>query len=116
MPRLINGLGRVVGIKRMSACARLCRYRHSLAERLLRGAAIARALSFGSDSETGAEFTAMMYSVTGTLAMNGIDVRRWLGEWLNACADNGGQPPQDLSSWLPWSMSPERRRALAARG
>ena len=31
----------------------------------------------------------MMYTVTGTLAMNGIDVRRWLGEWLNACADNG---------------------------
>ncbi len=89
---------------------------NNLAERLLRGAAIARALSFGSDSETGAQFTAMMYTVAGTLAMNGIDVRRWLGQWLNACADNGGKPPQDLSSWLPWSMSAERRRALAAPG
>ena len=28
------------------------------------------------DSETGADFTAMMYSVAGTLAINGIDVRR----------------------------------------
>ena len=89
---------------------------NNFAERLLRGAAIARVLSFGSDSVTGAQFTATMYTVTGTLAMNGIDVRRWLGEWLNACADNGGQPPEDLSCWLPWSMSPERRRALAAPG
>ena len=36
MARLINDLGRVVGIKRMSACARLCRYRHNLAEQALR--------------------------------------------------------------------------------
>lgn len=87
---------------------------NNLAERVLRGAAIGRALSFGSDSETGARFTAMMYSVTGTVAMNGLDVRRWLGEWLNACADNGGQPPGDLSPWLPSSMSPQRRRELTA--
>ena len=28
----------------------------------------------------------MMYSVAGTLAMNGIDVRHWLEAWLTACA------------------------------
>ena len=84
------------------------------AERALRGAVIGRRLSFGSDSEHGAELTAMMYSVVGTLAMNGIDVRRWLEQWLNACAHNGGNPPQDLSPWLPWSMSAARKRALAA--
>ena len=33
------------------------------AERFLRGPAIGRRLSFGSDSEDGARFTAMMYSV-----------------------------------------------------
>ena len=48
------------------------------AELALRSAVIGRRLSFGSDSEEGAKFTAMMYSVTGTLALNGIDVRRWL--------------------------------------
>ena len=86
------------------------------AELALRGAVIGRALSFGSDSEKGAEYTAMMYSVVGTLAINGIDVRRWLKEWLTACAENGGQPPDDLSPWLPWSMSEERRRELTASG
>ena len=82
----------------------------------LRSAVIGRRLSFGSDSETGAGFTAMMYSVARTLEMNGIDVRRWLREWLTACAENGGKPPDDLSPWLPWSMSEARRHELSASG
>ena len=86
------------------------------AERLLRGPAIGRGLSFGSDSEKGAEFTAIMYSTLGTLLMNGIDVLRWLEAWLTACAENGGRPRDDLSHWLPWSMGEERRRELAAPG
>ena len=54
-----------------------------------------------------------MYSVIGTLSMNGIDVLRWLEAWLEACAKHGRQPPDDLSPWLPWTMSEERRRELA---
>ena len=84
------------------------------AELALRSAVIGRRLSFGSDSEKGAEFTAMMYSVAGTLAMNGIDVRRWLEAWLTECAKNGGKPPDDLSPWLPWSMSEGRKRKFIA--
>ncbi len=77
---------------------------------------IGRRLSFGSDSEAGAGFTAMMYSVLGTLSSNGIDPLRWLDAWLTACAQIGGRAPGDLSAWLPWSMSAERRRALTAPG
>ena len=87
---------------------------NNLAERVLRGPAIGRRLSFGSDSENGARFTAVMYSVVGTLALNGVDVLRWLEAWLEACAKNAGRPPDDLSPWLPWSMSEERRRAFMA--
>ena len=87
---------------------------NNIAERIMRAPAIGRGLSFGSDSEDGARFTAIMYSVVGTLSMNGIDVLRWLEAWLKACAENGGQPPHDLSPWLPWSMSEERRYELAA--
>ena len=89
---------------------------NNLAERMLRGPAIGRRLSFGSDSETGARFTAMMYSVVGTLALNGIDVLRWLEVWLEECAKNGRRPPDDLSPWLPWSMNEEHRLALTAPG
>ena len=87
---------------------------NNLAERVLRGPAIGRRLSFGSDSENGARFTAVMYSVVGTLALNGMDVLRWLEAWLEACAKNAGRAPDDLSPWLPWSMSEERRRAFMA--
>ena len=89
---------------------------NNAAERGLRGPVIGRRLSFGSDSEDGARFTAMMYSLVGTLAMNGIDVRCWLEEWLRACAANDRRPPQDLAPWLPWSMTEERKRALIATG
>ena len=89
---------------------------NNFAERALRGPAIGRRLSFGSDSETGARLTAVMYSVIGTLALNGIDILRWLQAWLDACANNGGKPPEDLSPWLPWSMSEKRRRELTTAG
>ena len=89
---------------------------NNLAERILRAPAIGRGLSFGSDSEKGAEFTAIMYSVIGTLSMNGIDVLRWLEAWLKACAENGRQPPEDLEPWLPWSMSEKRKREFMAQG
>ena len=85
-------------------------------ERPPRGAAIGRRLSFGSDSEAGARFTATMYSAVGTLALNGVDVLRWLTAWLSACADNGGRAPGDLSPWLPWSMDAERRNESMAPG
>ena len=74
---------------------------------------IGRRLSFGSVSEAGARFTAMMYSVLGTLSSNGIDPLRWLDAWLTACAENGGRAPGDLSAWLPWSMNAERRSSCA---
>ena len=87
---------------------------NNLAERLLRGPVIGRRLSFGSDSRIGAHLTALMYSVIGTLNLNGVDVPRWLDAWLAACAHNGGRPPDDLAPWLPWSMDDARRRELAA--
>ena len=89
---------------------------NNAAERMIRGPAIGRRLSFGSDSKDGAKFTAVMYSVVGTLSMNGIDVLRWLEAWLEECAKNGRRPPADLSPWLPWSMNEERRLALTGPG
>ena len=83
---------------------------NNVSERQLRRAAIGRRLCFGSDSEDGAGLTATMYSIIGTLVLNGIDVLRWLEAWLEACGENGGQPPDDLSPWLPWTITEERRR------
>ena len=89
---------------------------NNAAERAPRAPAIGRRLSFGSDSRTGARFAALMYSVIGTLTLNGIDVPHWLKAWLSACAHNGGRPPDDLSPRLPRAMSEARRRDLTAPG
>ncbi len=79
---------------------------------MVRGAAIGRQLSFGSDSKKGARLTAIMYSVVQTLALNGIDVRGWLHEYLGACAANAGRAPPDLSPRLPRSMHEASKRSL----
>ena len=94
--------------------AAICRYRHILGGRLLTDPVIGRRLSFGSDSKIGAHLIALMYSVIGTLSLNGIDLLRWLDAWLMACAEHGGRPPDDLAPWLPWSMDDARRRGLTA--
>ena len=79
----------------------------------LRGPAIARKLSFGSDSVGGARVSAMFYSLFATLQRNGIDCVLWLRQWLDACAANGGRPPHDLAPWLPWLMTPARKAELS---
>ncbi len=58
------------------------------------------------------EDTAILYSVVQTLALNGIDVRDWLHEYLGACAANAGRAPPDLARWLPWSMHEGSKRSL----
>ena len=85
-------------------------------EERLRKPVIGRRLIFGSDSVEGARFTAMMYTVVGTLTLNGINIRHWLHAWLTACAQKGGKPPDDPGPWLPWSMSEERKQDLMAPG
>ena len=75
-----------------------------------RSAVIGRKLSFGSDSLDGARLTALMYSVLGTVRKNGLDVQRWLTDWLTACAEHGRSPPAELQPWLPWTMSEHTRR------
>ena len=85
---------------------------NNAAERALRGPVIGRRLSFGSDSHSGARFTALMYSVVGTLATNGIDVRRWMEAWLRVSVRPMKRPGACRTSrrGCPWSMSAERRR------
>ena len=88
---------------------------NNIAESALRGAAVARKVSFGSDSEERARTSAILYTVLGTLSKNGIDILSWLKGWLTACAEDGSSPPEDLSPWLPWSMSEQRLRDFGAK-
>ena len=77
---------------------------NNAAERNLRPAVILRKLSGGSNGETGARLTARMLSVVHTLQANRVPVLPWLNAYLQACAENHGRPPDDLTPWLPWSI------------
>ena len=55
-----------------------------------------------------------MYSVLMTAKLWNLNARTWLGEYLQACADNGGQAPLQLERFLPWAMDADRLAALRA--
>lgn len=79
------------------------------AEQAVRNPVCARKNYFGSGAKWAGEFAAMMFTVFLTLVHCWqINPRLWLHAYLQACADNGGRAPPDLSVFLPWVMSPAR--------
>ncbi len=55
----------------------------------------------------------MLFALFATLSMAQLNVRTWLTWFLESCAENDGQVPSDIDPFLPWTMSGEKRRALA---
>jgi transposase len=88
---------------------------NSEAERRLRGPAVARKVFYGSVALWAGHLAAALFSLFATLDLWGLNPRRWLTAYLEACAANGGKPPPDAASFLPWNLSEARRRELAAR-
>jgi len=93
---------------------------NNTAERILRNPVVGRKNYYGSGSVWSAHFAAMMFSVLQTIGLWGLNPHHWLSAFLQACAESGGQSPVDLSPFVPWQMSAERRdmlsRPLPARG
>lgn len=83
------------------------------AERAIRNPVIGRKNYYGSGSIWSAELAAMMFSQLQTIELWQLNPRHWLQEYLTACAELGGTAPADLTPFLPWSMSEDRRRQLA---
>jgi hypothetical protein len=54
-----------------------------------------------------------MLSVLQTIVLWGLNPHHWLSAFFQACAEGGGQSPGDLSPFVPWQMSAERREALS---
>ena len=83
------------------------------AENTIRTPVNGRKNYYGSGSLWSAQLAATLFSIVQTLVLWGINPRHWLRCYLEACADHGGCPPQDLSPFLPWSMDAARRTALS---
>ena len=83
------------------------------AERPIRNPITGRKNYYGSGSLWSALLAAMMFSIFQTMALCGLNCHHWLRSYLTACAENHGKAPEDLSCFLPWKMSNDRKKQLS---
>jgi hypothetical protein len=88
---------------------------NSEAERQLREAALGRKNYYGSGSEWSGRMTAGLLSVLRTAKRNGLNPRHYIEVYLQACAENGGKPPENIDAYLPWALSDEVRKAIEGK-
>jgi transposase len=77
---------------------------------------MARKNFYGSGSLWSGRLATAMFLLLVTLAHWKINPRRWLIWYLENCAAAGGRVPEDIQPFLPWSLSADRRAALATHG
>ena len=84
-------------------------------ERMIRGPVVTRKNAGGSRNEDFARLAAVIWTVTATIQMAGLNPVTWLTAYLDECGRNGGKPPQGaaLERFLPWNASPEDLQAWA---
>jgi transposase len=82
-------------------------------ERRLRDPAMGRKNYFGCGSLWTGMLTAILFSLFHTLLKNHINPEAWLLAYLQACAENGGQPleAEAVDGFLPWNLSEEQKTA-----
>ena len=85
------------------------------AERTLRKAVLGRKNYQGSGAEWSGQLAARMFSLLATLKKSGIEPRKWLTAYLQACAQAGGQVPPDVGKWLPWNLRAEQKKEMAEK-
>ena len=81
-------------------------------ERLIRNPAVGRKNYYGSGAEWAGRLAVMMFSIFATLVLWKINPRKWLSWYFDACAENGGNVPDDPASFLPWNLSETRLAEL----
>jgi transposase len=86
---------------------------NNTAERRHRGPVVARKNFYGSGSLWSGRLAALLFSLFQTVQLWGLDIGKWLTEYLTACAKAGGQPPPDPQRFLPWNMTPAERERLS---
>ena len=86
---------------------------NNTAERAIRNPIIGRKGYYGSGAVWSAELASMMFTVFQTISLWQLNPRHWLTSFLQACAENGGRAPHDLTPFLPWKMSNEQKELFS---
>jgi transposase len=88
---------------------------NNAAERMIRGPVVTRKNAGGSRNGDTARNAAVIWTVTATAQMAGLNLLTWLTAYLDECGRNGGKPlaGPDLDRFLPWNASPSDLRTWA---
>jgi len=88
---------------------------NNAAERMIRGPVVTRKNARGSHNGDAARNAAVIWTVTATAQMAGLNILTWLTAYLDECGRNGGKPLTGpaLERFLPWNASPEDLRTWA---
>lgn len=79
------------------------------AERRLRTPVVGRKNYYGAGAIWSGVLSAVLFTLFETMLMNDIDPHQFLMAYLKACAENGGQVPENIEDFLPWNLSEERK-------
>jgi transposase len=85
------------------------------AERTIRGPVVTRKNARGSHNGDAARNAAVIWTVTATAQMAGLNILTYLTAYLDECGRNGGKPLAGpaLERFLPWSASPQDLQSWA---
>ena len=88
---------------------------NNAAERQIRGPVVTRKNAGGSRNGDTARNAAVIWTVTGTARMAGLNVPAYLTAYFDECGRNSGKPlaGRALERFLPWNASPEDLRTWA---
>lgn len=80
-------------------------------ERRLRNPVVGRKNYYGSGAVWSGMLAAMMFTIMQTLLMNHLSPLAWLRAYFEACAQNGGRPPEHIDAFLPWRLCEHQKTA-----
>ncbi len=82
---------------------------------MIRGPVVTRKNAGGSRNGDTARNAAVIWTVTSTAQMAGLNLLTWLTAYLDECGRNGGKPLAGpaLERFLPWNASPDDLRTWA---
>jgi transposase len=89
---------------------------NNTSEQRARGPALARKNFYGSGSLWSGQLAAAAFSIFATLALWGLNPRKWLRWYFERCAVAGGKVPGDIQFFLPWNLSQAKKRELGEPG
>lgn len=84
---------------------------NNLSERKLREPVLGRKNYYGCGSQWSADLTAALFTIFQTARLNHLHPKEFLKAYLEACAQNQANPPDNIDDYLPWNLSEEQKSA-----